>query len=366
MQVIRKARERMSSRERVLRTFAFEETDRVPIGYESNPGIHSRLKAELGARDDEELLRALGVDARGLQAPYAGPQLFPVPKDRRVNQLEGAVMRWVMHKSGGYWDFCDFPLKGAADEAFDAFPVPDPDDFDYQAAAERARALGEDFALFVGGAGVPDVLNSNGRIMSFEDILCHIELDEEAPMRLVRRRAAFQLEWLERTLAACRGRVDFLWLGEDLGTQIAPMLSMATYRRQLRPIHQQFADLARAYGIPCIVHTCGSSSWAYEDFIEMGIGGVDTLQPEAANMSPEYLARAFGGRLNFRGCISTAGPLAYGSPAEVEAICRRTLAIMMPARGYHFAPTHQIQDNTPVENVVAMYNAAHRYGVYGQ
>ena len=37
---------------------------------------------------------------------------------------------------------------------------------------------------------------------------------------------------------------------------------------------------------------------------------------------------------------------------------------MMHLRGYHFAHTHQIQDNTPVENVVAMYNAAHKYGCY--
>jgi uroporphyrinogen decarboxylase len=37
---------------------------------------------------------------------------------------------------------------------------------------------------------------------------------------------------------------------------------------------------------------------------------------------------------------------------------------MMDGYGYHFAPTHQIQDNTPVENVVAMYQAAHDFGVY--
>ncbi|MFQ7034577.1 MAG: uroporphyrinogen decarboxylase family protein [Candidatus Borkfalkia sp.] len=112
------------------------------------------------------------------------------------------------------------------------------------------------------------------------------------------------------------------------------------------------------------MHTCGSSSWAYEDFIEMGVRGVDTLQPEAVNMSPAYLAKTFGGRLNFRGCISTAGPLAYGTAAQTEQVCKDTLEIMMQVRGYHFAPTHQIQDNTPVENVVAMYNAAHKYGRY--
>ena len=81
-------------------------------------------------------------------------------------------------------------------------------------------------------------------------------------------------------------------------------------------------------------------------------------------MSPEYLAEHFGGRLNFRGCISTAGPLAYGSADDTERVCKDTLDIMMSCRGYHFAPTHCIQDNTPVANVLAMYNAAHRYGKY--
>lgn len=62
-------------------------------------------------------------------------------------------------------------------------------------------------------------------------------------------------------------------------------------------------DLAKAYNLPVMIHTCGSSSWVYEDFIEMGINGVDTLQPEAANMSPRYLKDPFGGRLFFHGCI---------------------------------------------------------------
>lgn len=96
----------------------------------------------------------------------------------------------------------------------------------------------------------------------------------------------------------------------------------------------------------------------------MGVTGVDTLQPEAANMSPRYLKDTFGGRLTFRGCISTAGPLAYGTKEDVVKQVRETLDIMMPGGGYHFAPTHAIQDNTPTENVLAMYQAAHQYGVY--
>lgn len=364
MAQIKKAPETMSSRERVLKTFAFEKTDRVTIGYEANANINERLMKALNVSDSEGLFCALGVDYRAIDAPYAGPPLFQAPEGRVVNQLEGCLMRWIEHPTGGYWDFCDFPLKDAEDEEFDSFPIPDPDQFDYEQAYRHAVSYDGKFALYIGNAGVPDIINSNGRIMGMEDVLCHLLLGDGAAMDFIRRRAASQLKVMERLLDRCRGLIDFMWLGEDLGTQIAPMISLDLYRRTIKPIQKQFTDLAANYGLPVLIHTCGSSSWAYEDFLEIGIRGVDTLQPEAVNMSPAYLAEHFGGRLNFRGCISTAGPLAYGSPDEVRQYCADTLAVMMAVRGYHFAPTHAIQDNSPTENVIAMYQAAHDLGRY--
>ena len=79
-------------------------------------------------------------------------------------------------------------------------------------------------------------------------------------------------------------------------------------------------------------------------------------------MAPAYLKAKFGGRLAFHGCISTAGPVAYGTPADVERNVRETLEILMPGGGYMLSPSHQLQDNSPVENVIALYQAAHRFG----
>jgi uroporphyrinogen decarboxylase len=36
----------------------------------------------------------------------------------------------------------------------------------------------------------------------------------------------------------------------------------------------------------------------------------------------------------------------------------------MPGGGYCFAPTHALQDNSPTENVVAMYEAVKQFGQY--
>lgn len=363
--IINKAKEVMTAKERVLKTFNLEKTDRVTIGYEANSAVHMRLSKALGIKDgnDERVRQALGVDYRGVGAPYIGPMLFKTLPDRKTDAIDGFNMRWVEHETGGYWDFCDFPLAGADDETIESFPVPDPDDFDYGSVAEQLDAY-KDYAIFIGGAGVPDIINSTGRIMSMEDTLVNLKLENEATLHFIDRRMNMYLGVLERILEKYSGRIDFMWLGEDLGTQYTPMISLDMYRRTLKPIHKRFVDLAKAYSLPVIVHTCGSSSWAYEDFIEIGVNAVDTLQPEAANMDPAYLKRNYGGRLSFRGCISTAGPLAYGTAGDVEKDVKRTLEIMMDGYGYHFAPTHAIQDNTPTENVITMYQCVHKYGVY--
>lgn len=365
MITIKKAIETMTAKQRVLKTFNLEKTDRVTIGYEANEAIHMRLAKALGVDngDYELVFRALGVDYRGVGASYTGPQIYKPLPDRRINELEGCYMRWIEHETGGYWDFCDFPLANADDEEIFNFPVPNPDHFDYKSVGDQIKAQ-KDYAIFIGGPGVPDIINSNGRIMGMEDILVNLMTENEATLSFIDRRIDMQFKVMERTLDMYRGDIDFMWLGEDLGTQFTPMISLDLYRQVLRPRHQRFIDLAKAYNIPVMIHTCGSSSWVYEDFIEMGMTGVDTLQPEAANMSPQYLKDQFGGRLAFRGCISTAGPLAYGSALDTTKNVKETLEIMMKGYGYHFAPTHAIQDNSPTENVIAMYQAAHDFGVY--
>ena len=357
---------RMSSKERVLTALARQEPDRVPINYSANPGIDRRLKEHYGlAPDDGEgLAKVLGVDFRGAHASYTGPKLHEDKPDRRID-MWGIHTRWIEHESGGYWDFCDFPLREASEEEVAAWPMPSPDDFDYSNIAEQCRKNAE-FAVSCGGAGLGDIINSTGMVRSMEQVLVDLMTDEPAGLLYVDRKMEIMLEVMRRTIEAAKGGIDLMWMGEDLGTQKSPLISLDLYRRQLRPRHQRYIDLAKAYDLPVIIHTCGSSSWVYDDFIEMGVNAVDTLQPEATNMEPAYLKERFGHALAFHGCISTAGPVAYGTPDEVDANVRETLDIMMPGGGYCLSPTHQLQDNSPTENVVAMYDAAHKHGIYAE
>jgi uroporphyrinogen decarboxylase len=352
------------SKERVLTAFARQVPDRVPINYYANPGIDARLKEHyrLGADDDEGLRQALGVDFRTVSAPYAGPKLHADVPGRSVD-VWGIHRRWIEHESGGYWDYCDFPLRDATLEQIEAWPMPSPDDYNYAALVEACERYG-DYCLVLGGAGLPDMINSTGMIRNMEQVLIDLATDDPACLRYIDRRLAVLLEMYERCLEAAQGAIDVVWMGEDLGTQLGPMISADLYRRHLRPRHQRVIDLAKAYGACVAIHSCGSSSWVFDQFIEMGVDVVDTLQPEARDMAPAYLKATFGDRLAFHGCISTAGPVAVGSVEETVENVRQTLETMMPGGGYALSPTHMLQDNSPTENVVAMYEAAHEYGQY--
>ena len=355
----------MLPKERVLATFASGVPDRVPINYQAESGIDARLKKHfrLASDDDEGLRMALGVDFRTVRAPYVGARLHEDIPERQVRVDDwGNHQVWITHESGGYWDYCDFPLREATLEEVAAWPMPNPNDYDYSVVYDECRRYAP-YAIN-GAAGYGDIINGNSMLRNMEQTLVDLVTDDPAGLLLADRRMKIQLEVTGRILDAAKGAVDFIWLGEDLGTQIAPLIGLETFRKHIRPRYQWFCDLAKVYNASVMIHTCGSSSWAYDDFIEMGVKVVDTLQPEAANMAPAYLKEHFGGRLAFHGCISTAGPVAYGTVPEVTAYCRDILETMMPGGGYCFAPTHCLQDNSPTENVLAMYNAARAYGTY--
>lgn len=351
-------KERMNSKDRVMCVFAGGIPDRIPIDFTTNPGILALLRKHFGKAD---ILDDLNVDFRHVGAPYIGPMLHEKIPGMDVDPVTGMRSRWIEHQSGGYHEICDYPLKDADEEQAAAWPVPSADDFDYTKIQDACKKYGR-YAVSIGGP--PDIINNTGRLRTMEQVLIDLVTDDPAGLMIIDKRTGYELEVLYRTLEASKGGIDFLFLGEDLGTQRGAVMSPELFRKHIKPRLKKFADLGRHFGIPVMIHSCGSSSWAFDDLIQIGISAVDTLQPEAKDMDPLYLKKTYGGRLAFHGCISTAGPLAYGTADEVRKYVKDIIGIMKPGGGYMLAPTHQIQDNSPLENVLAMYETAYEEAWY--
>jgi uroporphyrinogen decarboxylase len=353
------------SKKRVKNTLNREKCDRVPFNYLYNPGIDLQLKKhfKLNSSDNEGLRKALGVDIRGLGASYNGPRLHKEIPNRRVDPEWGYITRQVEHPMGDYWDYCDFPLKEASLEEVEKWPMPRTDDYDYDSLIPKAKEY-DSYGLHLGNAGLACIMNTAGFFRSMDTMFMDLALDNEAGLLLIDRFLKVQLDIFERELEKVGHLVDFVWIGEDLGTQKGPIISLDMFRKHILPRQLPFLEMAKAWNLPVMIHTCGSSSWSYEDYLKAGVTAFDTLQPECLNMAPVYLMEHFGSRASFHGGISTTNELSFGTREEVENHVKYTLDIFMKNRGYFLSPAHCIQDNSPLENVLAMYETGEKYGRY--
>jgi uroporphyrinogen decarboxylase len=77
-------------------------------------------------------------------------------------------------------------------------------------------------------------------------------------------------------------------------------------------------------------------------------------------MDPYDLKREYGGRLVLHGAVDVQGWLQVASVREIEEEIDRLSAEVGAGGGYIMSPSHQIQPDTPIDHVLAFYEAATR------
>lgn len=158
--------------------------------------------------------------------------------------------------------------------------------------------------------------------------------------------------------------VDAVFLcGTDFGTQTSSFCSVKTFRSLWLPYYQEICGwIHRNTAWKCFKHSCGSVVRFYDSFIDAGIDIINPVQCSAAGMEPGPLKERYGDRLVFwGGGVDTQKVLPFGTPAEVREQVLRRCEIFAPGGGFVFNAIHNIQAGTPVENVVAMFDAVREF-----
>ncbi|HUU53570.1 MAG TPA: uroporphyrinogen decarboxylase family protein, partial [Armatimonadota bacterium] len=150
--------------------------------------------------------------------------------------------------------------------------------------------------------------------------------------------------------------------GSDFGTQRSLFISPEAFRQFFLPHLARLTEHARGFGLKVMYHTCGAVADLIPDFIACGIGVLDPVQVSAAAMAPETLAARFRGRIAFHGGISTQTLLPRATPAEVRSVTTETIRALGPT-GYIAGPDQWLLPDTPIENMLAMYEAVRDYKV---
>ncbi len=344
----------MTSKERVMTSLRWQETDRVPIQTYLTPEIHQQLKDHFGGRDVYE---CLGVDFRTVNAPYHGP--VKPRKDGIWWDEWGVGYTDFRHEAGGTYPeatILSLAKLQTMDDLRD-YPWPDPDQYDYsgiEAACDRLAG----FAVCCGGAGWPDILNGVSRGRGMEQVMIDIATRDAVGLAIIQRRVDYYYEVARRTLAAGRGKIDILCIGEDMGNQNGRMFGPRDFAEIFRPALQRYIDLAHEFGAKAMCHSCGDTHELMPQFIEMGLDILDAMQPEPRGMDVMKIRQACKGRLAFCGLISTQDTLPFRDEAACRAEARHRLDVIARGGGYIFAPAHCIQAGTPLANVLAVYEEA--------
>jgi uroporphyrinogen-III decarboxylase len=352
----------MTSKERVLATFEHQEPDHVPAWLGAAPETRELLIEHLGLDNDEALSVYLGDDFRRIYSTYSGPVEFS-PEE---NLAPGSTYRTpfgVERHGYGYGMPREHPLSKATLKEVIDYPWPNPAWMDASGIRDEVEGWGGQYAI-LGGDWSPfwhDAID----LLDMENLFYTMYDEPELVDLLLERIVDYYFGVSQRIFDAAAEVIDIFFIGNDFGGKTGPLMSVSMFKRFILPHLKRLIDLGHDYGLKVMMHCCGGFAPLIPSMIEIGLDGLQALQPSASGMAPAELKAAFGERLVFNGCIDTQFVLIEGAPDLVKSKTREILDIMMPGGGYIASPSHDfLLPETPIENIVALYDTVREYGQY--
>jgi uroporphyrinogen decarboxylase len=377
----------LTPRERVRTALAHKEPDRVPmdlggavscihmkayerlierLGIKAKPKLSDKIQQL--AKPDEEVLQALEVDFRhiGLKKGFfAGAEDRYDDPSGRPYFIDEWGIKWG--KNPFYYDMVDHPLKDATVEDLEKYDWPDPRDPErYEGLREEVKNLyySTDYAL-VADAIFGGVFECAWWLRGFEKFVLDMHKRPEFAEALLSKILELYIGFYDRYLSEVGDYVEMVEVGDDVGAQTAPLISPALLRKYIKPRWKELYNFIHGKTKARIFHhSCGSVYIFLNDFIEAGVDVLNPIQPRAAMMDIGRIKREAGDKLVLHGGIDNQRVLPYGTPVDVENEVKRVLRAAAPGGGYVLAVAHNIQADTPPENILAMFKSALKYGSY--
>ncbi len=336
---------------------AGQKPDRIPTDIWATPEVFQRLMRDLGCENRDELLRKLEIDA---PVSVGAPRTVTGHPDDPEANIWGVRHRVVEYATGAYSENSTRPLGGMeSPEEVEAFAWPSADDHDYEALKRQFDSVAGDRPVRCGGYE-PFLLYCAMRGM--EQAMIDLIAEPEIAEVIFRKIFEYFYELNGRMLEIGKGRADLFYLAEDLGSQHGLLLGLDQVRRWIFPNQKKMADLAKAHGAHVFYHTDGAARDVIPELIDtVGIEFLNPIQWRCPGMERESLVRDFGEKVIFHGAVDNQHTLPFGSVEDVRNEVRENLEIFDSVR-YICAPCHNIQPNTPTENIVALYQTVRESG----
>jgi len=337
----------MNSRERWRAILERKPVDNIPCDLWATNEVFEMLCKELDCNDRWEVFDKLRIDAPyEVQPQYIGPELSD------GSDIWGVKYRKVDYGMGSYNEAVFHPLAEVGTvEDIKNHQWPSADWFDYSRIKENIEK--HPHRPIRAGYIEPFLFYSymRGMEQAMMDMVENAELIECAFDYMF----DFATRQFERILDATDGKVDITVPAEDLGSQIGPLFSLECFRRFHKGRFKKYMEFAHQAGVFVFYHTDGAARDFIPELIEIGVDILNPIQWRCPGMAREGLKKDFGEHLVFHGGVDNQQTLPFGRPQDVREEVIECFETLGAGGGYICAPCHNIQPNTPIENILEMY-----------
>lgn len=397
----------MTSRERVLTTLNHKEPDKIPIDFGGMRSTsimaiaYNRLKKELVfnnrmtrmldisqqlAIPEKEILDLFQVDVISLEDSYLQNDRewneWQLPDNSKVEIPLNLIPKWDgeewvlmdgervkarMPESCLYFENCNPPLENAVTEQdinnHDWYIYSD----EYLRELEnKAKQMYEETEYAIMGGFGGNIIENYQVLRGYSNAMLDLVADPDFAEALIDKMTEVHLTNLEKYLQAVSKYIQVIQMGDDLGMQSGPQISLELYKTFIKPAHKKIYKYVKNNSdLFLFLHSCGSIYDFIPDLIDAGVDILNPVQFSAANMDSENLKKEFGDKITFwGGGVDTQKVMPFGTPEEVEEQVTEQIRIFAPGGGFVFAAVHNIQANIPTENTIKLFETAIRYRSY--
>ena len=238
----------------------------------------------------------------------------------------------------------------------DGYEFPDPLERRYfQDIPEKVDLYGDHFRVFYVGF---TLFERAWTLRGMENLMMDFLTNPDFVHRLLSAITEYTIAHVGEAL---KYDIDCVRFGDDWGQQHGLLMGPKWWREFIYPELKRLYGVVREAGRFVLIHCCGDVDELFEDLIELGVDCFNPFQPEV--MDVWSLLPRYRGRLAFYGGLSMQRTLPYGSVDDVRDESRRLLELGSRT-GYIFSPSHDVEGDVPLENILAFIEEAQRQPGY--